>query len=132
MNQETKREIILEHYQHPKNKGLIDDEAYLKALRTPVSNEVQIKNNSLEAVGVFLKKIFENEYTSAVRNIEVNEPERIRETCILLAENAEKIIEEANKAGASSLKDIVDIIKNNFQGKFYFPDFVERFDRAQR
>ena len=25
MDQETKREIILEHYQHPKNKGLIDE-----------------------------------------------------------------------------------------------------------
>lgn len=30
MNQNLKRELILEHYQHPKNKGLIDDESYIK------------------------------------------------------------------------------------------------------
>lgn len=30
MENETKRSIILEHYQNPKNKGLIDDETYIK------------------------------------------------------------------------------------------------------
>ena len=30
MNQNLKRSIILEHYQNPKNKGLIDDESYIK------------------------------------------------------------------------------------------------------
>ena len=30
MNQELKRSIILEHYQNPKNKGLIDSEEYIK------------------------------------------------------------------------------------------------------
>lgn len=30
MNQDLKRSIILEHYQNPKNKGLIDDDSYLK------------------------------------------------------------------------------------------------------
>ena len=30
MDQETKRSIILEHYQNPKNKGLIDDDTYIK------------------------------------------------------------------------------------------------------
>ncbi len=30
MNQELKRSIILEHYQNPKNKGLIDSEEYSK------------------------------------------------------------------------------------------------------
>lgn len=30
MDQETKRSIILEHYQNPKNKGLIDDNTYIK------------------------------------------------------------------------------------------------------
>lgn len=29
MNENLKREIILEHYQHPKNKGLIKDETYI-------------------------------------------------------------------------------------------------------
>ena len=30
MDQNMKRSIILEHYQNPKNKGLIDDETYIK------------------------------------------------------------------------------------------------------
>ena len=30
MDQNLKRSIILEHYQNPKNKGLIEDETYLK------------------------------------------------------------------------------------------------------
>ena len=30
MDQNTKREIILEHYQNPKNKGLIEDDSYVK------------------------------------------------------------------------------------------------------
>lgn len=30
MNQELKRSIILEHYQHPKNKGLIESYEYIK------------------------------------------------------------------------------------------------------
>lgn len=30
MDQNIKRSIILEHYQNPRNKGLIDDESYIK------------------------------------------------------------------------------------------------------
>lgn len=30
MDNNLKRSIILEHYQHPKNKGLIEDESYIK------------------------------------------------------------------------------------------------------
>ena len=30
MDQKLKREIILEHYHHPKNRGLIDDDTYIK------------------------------------------------------------------------------------------------------
>ena len=37
MDQETKRSIILEHYQHPKNKGLIDDDTYIICVCRDVS-----------------------------------------------------------------------------------------------
>lgn len=30
MDSNLKRSIILEHYQHPKNRGLIDDDSYIK------------------------------------------------------------------------------------------------------
>ena len=31
MQEEMKREIILDHYQNPRNRGLIDDDSYMKA-----------------------------------------------------------------------------------------------------
>ena len=31
MDKETKREIILDNYQHPMNRGLKEDESYVKA-----------------------------------------------------------------------------------------------------
>ena len=30
MDEELKREIIIDNYQHPVHKGLVDDEAYIK------------------------------------------------------------------------------------------------------
>ena len=56
MDQNLKREIILEHYQHPKNRGLIDDDAYIKV---NTNNEscideidlmVKLNNNKIEDV----------------------------------------------------------------------------------
>jgi len=56
MDQNLKRSIILEHYQNPKNRGLIDDETYIKV---NMNNEscideinlmVKIKNNIIEDI----------------------------------------------------------------------------------
>lgn len=56
MDQNLKREIILEHYQHPKNRGLIDDDTYIKV---NTNNEscideidlmVKLNNNKIENV----------------------------------------------------------------------------------
>lgn len=56
MDQNLKREIILEHYQHPKNRGLIDDDTYI---RVNTNNEscideidlmVKLNNNKIEDV----------------------------------------------------------------------------------
>lgn len=56
MESELKRSIILEHYQHPKNKGLIDDDSYIKV---NMNNEscideinlmVKINNNIIEDI----------------------------------------------------------------------------------
>lgn len=30
MDKETRREIIMDNYQHPKNRGLVEDESYIK------------------------------------------------------------------------------------------------------
>ena len=56
MNQELKRSIILEHYQNPKNKGLIDSEEYIKVNMNSDSciDEVnlmfKIKNDKIEDI----------------------------------------------------------------------------------
>lgn len=56
MDQNLKREIILEHYQHPKNRGLINDDTYI---RVNTNNEscideidlmVKLNNNKIEDV----------------------------------------------------------------------------------
>ena len=56
MDQNLKIEIILEHYQHPKNRGLIDDDTYIKV---NTNNEscideidlmVKLNNNKIEDV----------------------------------------------------------------------------------
>ncbi len=56
MNQELKRSIILEHYQNPKNKGLIESEDYIKVNMNSDSciDEVnlmfKIKNDKIEDI----------------------------------------------------------------------------------
>lgn len=56
MDQNLKREIILEHYQHPKNRGLINDDTYIKV---NTNNEscideidlmVKLNNNKIEDI----------------------------------------------------------------------------------
>lgn len=56
MEHELKRNIILEHYEHPKNKGLIEDDSYVKV---NMNNEscideinlmVKIKDNKIEDI----------------------------------------------------------------------------------
>ena len=56
MDSNLKRSIILEHYQHPHNRGLIEDETYIK---TNMNNEscidelnimVKVKDNIIEDI----------------------------------------------------------------------------------
>jgi nitrogen fixation NifU-like protein len=57
MDQETKRCIILEHYQNPKNKGLIDDDTYVK---------INMNNDScIDEVNLMVK--FENNIIKDIR-----------------------------------------------------------------
>lgn len=53
MDDNLKREIILEHYQNPKNRGLIDDDDYIKinmnneSCIDEVNLMVKIENNKI-------------------------------------------------------------------------------------
>ena len=56
MDQNLKREIILDNYQNPKNKGLIDSEGYIyqnmdsKSCIDQIDLMVKIKNNKIEDI----------------------------------------------------------------------------------
>ena len=56
MDQNMKRSIILEHYQNPKNKGLIEDETYIKinmnndACIDEVNLMVKLEDNKIKDV----------------------------------------------------------------------------------
>lgn len=56
MDNNLKREIILEHYQNPKNKGLIDDDSYIKVNMNnescidEVNLMVKIKDGKIEDI----------------------------------------------------------------------------------
>lgn len=56
MDQNMKRSIILEHYQNPKNKGLINDETYIKinmnneSCIDEVDLMVKLENNKIKDV----------------------------------------------------------------------------------
>ena len=56
MDQNTKRSIILEHYQNPKNKGLIEDETYIKinmnndSCIDEVNLMVKLENNKIKDI----------------------------------------------------------------------------------
>lgn len=57
MENNLKRQIILEHYQHPKNRGLLNDINYIK---TNTNNESCIDEINLEV-------LFENEIIKDIR-----------------------------------------------------------------
>lgn len=56
MDSNLKREIILENYQHPKNKGLLNDNSYIKVNMNnescidEVNLEVKIENNIIKDI----------------------------------------------------------------------------------
>lgn len=56
MNQELKRSIILEHYQHPKNKGLVESDEYISVNMNSdscideVNLVMKIKDNQIEDI----------------------------------------------------------------------------------
>lgn len=56
MNPEFKRSVILEHYQHPKNKGLIESNDYIKinmnsdSCIDEVNLMIKIKDNKIEDI----------------------------------------------------------------------------------
>ena len=97
MDKNFKREIILEHYQHPKNRGLIDDDSYLKS---NTNNESCIDEIDLMAKienNKFADIRFEGEACAICTS----------STSIMIDTLKDKSIEEANKI-IKNFEDMID------------------------
>lgn len=108
MDQNMKRSIILEHYQNPKNKGLIEDETYIK---------VNMNNDScIDEVNLMVKledgKIKDVRFDGEACAICTSS------TSIMIDTLIGKTIEEAN--------DIINNFYNMIDEKEYNEDILEQ------
>ena len=108
MDQNMKRSIILEHYQNPKNKGLIEDETYIK---------VNMNNDScIDEVNLMVKlednKIIDAHFDGEACAICTSS------TSIMIDTLIGKTIEEAN--------EIINNFYNMIDEKEYDEDILEQ------
>ena len=61
MDEKLKRDIILEHYQNPTNRGLIDDDRYIKVNSRNVSCVDNINVSVLIENGIIIDARFDGE-----------------------------------------------------------------------
>ena len=108
MDQNLKRELILEHYQHPKNKGLIDDESYIK---------VNMNNEScIDEVNLMVK-------------IEDGIIKDIRfegEACAICTSATSIMIDTLIGKSLDEVKEIYDNYDNMIDEKDYNPNILEQ------
>ena len=107
MDPNLKRSIILEHYQNPKNKGLIEDERYIKV---NMNNESCIDEVNLMVLleGNIIKDIrFDGEACAICTS----------STSIMISTMIGKTIEEA--------KEIYQNFENMIEEKEYHPEILE-------
>ena len=103
MNEEIKRTIILENYQNPKNRGLINDDSYeiintnSKSCIDQIDLQMKIKNGIIEDVR------FDGEAcaicTSSTSILINNIIGKRIEEALLIIDNFEKMINEQNYDG---------------------------------
>ena len=108
MDQETKRSIILEHYQNPKNKGLVEDEAYIK---------VNMNNDScIDEVNLMVK-------------LEDNKIKDIKfdgEACAICTSSTSIMIDTLIGKTIEEAKEIVNNFYNMIEEKEYKEDLLEQ------
>lgn len=108
MDQNLKREIILEHYQHPKNKGLIDDESYIK---------VNMNNEScIDEVNLMVK--IEN---GVIRDIRFD-----GEACAICTSATSIMIDTLIGKSLDEVKEIYNNYNNMIDEKEYNPNILEQ------
>lgn len=108
MDQNLKRELILEHYQHPKNKGLIDDESYIK---------VNMNNEScIDEVNLMVK--IED---GIIKDIRFD-----GEACAICTSATSIMIDTLIGKNLDEVKKIYDNYNNMIDEKEYNPNILEQ------
>ena len=108
MDQNMKRSIILEHYQNPKNKGLIEDETYIK---------INMNNDScIDEVNLMVK--LEDEKIKDVRFE--------GEACAICTSSTSVMIDTLIGKTIEEAKEIINNFYNMIDEKEYKEEILEQ------
>ena len=108
MDQDTKRSIILEHYQNPKNKGLIDDDSYIK---------INMNNEScIDEVDLMVK----------INNGVIEDVRFDGEACAICTSSTSVMIDTLLGKTIDEAIDIINNFYNMIEEKDYSEDLLEQ------
>lgn len=108
MDSNLKRELILEHYQHPKNKGLIDDDTYIK---------INMNNEScIDEVNLMIK--LENDVITDIRFD--------GEACAICTSATSIMIDTLIGKTLEEVKELYQNYSNMIDEKEYNPTILEQ------
>lgn len=108
MDSNLKRELILEHYQHPKNKGLIDDDTYIK---------INMNNEScIDEVDLMIK--LENDIITDIRFD--------GEACAICTSATSIMIDTLIGKSLEEVKELYQNYSNMIDEKEYNPTILEQ------
>ena len=108
MDQNLKREIILEHYQNPKNRGLIDDDSYIK---------VNMNNEScIDEVNLMLK----------IKDGKIHDIRFDGEACAMCISSSSIMVETLTGKTIEEVKKILQNFLNMIDEKEYDPKLLEQ------
>lgn len=108
MDSNLKREIILEHYQHPKNKGLIDDGTYIK---------VNTNNEScIDEIDLMVK----------LNDGKIEDIRFDGEACAICTSSTSIMIDTLIGKSMEEAKDIIDSFNNMVDEKEYDSSILEQ------
>ena len=108
MDQNMKRSIILEHYQNPKNKGLIEDETYIK---------VNMNNDScIDEVNLMVK----------LEDGKIKDVRFDGEACAICTSSTSIMIDTLIGKTIEEAKDIINNFYNMIDEKEYKEEILEQ------
>lgn len=108
MDQNMKRSIILEHYQNPKNKGLIDDDTYIK---------INMNNESCIDEVDLMVKLEDNK----IKDIKFD-----GEACAICTSSTSVMIDTLLGKTLEEAKEIITNFYNMIEEKEYNEDILEQ------